>query len=103
MSLVHNSVVESVAPRPISPAATTRLVPTFSAALVERVAPSISPNAIGTIAAPASRGEEPFANCRNWGGTKVGAESENEAKLIDAEPMLNRGLRKRLRSSIGAA
>ena len=57
MSLVHSSAVVSVAPRPTSPAATTRLVPTFSAALVARIAPSIRPKASGTIAAPASSGE----------------------------------------------
>jgi hypothetical protein len=57
MSLVHSSVVDSVAPRPMRPAATTRLVPTCAAAFVARVAPSMRPKASGTIAAPASSGE----------------------------------------------
>ena len=57
MSLVHSSVVVSIAPRPRSPAATTRVVPTRSASFVERVAPSMRPKASGTIAAPASSGE----------------------------------------------
>ena len=35
--------------------------------------------------------------------TKIAPKSENDAKLIDSEAMLNRGLRNRLRSSIGDA
>ena len=33
--------------------------------------------------------------------TKIAPKSENDAKLIDIEPTLKRGLRKRSRSSIG--
>ena len=57
MSAVHASAVVRVTPRPMSPPATTRLVPTFSTILVARVAPAMRPKASGTIAAPASRGE----------------------------------------------
>ena len=44
-----------------------------------------------------------MANCRNWVIAKIAPNSEKNARLTDSEPMLKRGLRNRLRSSIGAA
>ena len=88
--------------RPVSPAATTRAVPSRRTALLDEPAPIISPSAIGLITTPASIALYPCANCRYCVSAKIPPSRAKKATLTAAVPTLKRALRKKPRSSIGS-
>jgi len=103
MSGVHARLVLRTAATPNRPPAMTRVRPMRPARWFDAPEPITRPRASGSIAVPASSALYPIANCRYCVKAKTDPINAKKTRPMPADATVNRGSRKNVSGSIGAA